>query len=232
MTGFDVLVLIIVGVSALLAFARGFVREFLSMTALGIAILAVLWGLPVFREPVRSMIEPGWIADTATVVGLFLLVYIAVRVLTGRIHEWVHDSEPLGLIDRTAGILFGVARGFAIMAIGTMIITSVAKEDKLPKFLTSARFYPFMVITADALKHLAPDASKAATDLATGASHSGNEMAKWRKEQEDSVAPEEVGNETKTDAEAAPEAKPEASKTTPTNKAKKQTNSLRVEPGK
>lgn len=226
MTGFDVLVLIIVGVSALLAFARGFVREFLSMTALGIGILAVLWGLPVFREPVRGMIEPGWIADTATVIGLFLLVYIAVRVLTGRIHEWVHDSEPLGLIDRTAGILFGVARGFAIMAIGTMIITSVAKENMLPKFLTSARFYPFLVITADALKHLAPDASKAATDLASGASQSGNDIAKWRKGQENAVISELV----EPDAGTTPEPKKDAEKSTP--KPKKQANSLRIEPGK
>jgi membrane protein required for colicin V production len=224
MTGFDVLVLIIVGVSALLAFARGFVREFLSMTALGIAILAVLWGMPVFREPVREVIEPGWIADTATVIGLFLLVYIAVRVLTGRIHEWVHDSEPLGLIDRTAGILFGVARGFAIMAIGTMIITSVAKEDKLPKFLTTAKFYPFLVITADALKHLAPDASKAATDLAAGAAQSGNDVAKWRKEQEDTPLQEQLPN-----TDVAPASDEDTPKAKPKDNSKAQSNALRIE---
>ena len=39
MNGFDILVLIVVGISALLAFARGFVRELLSMAALVIGCL-------------------------------------------------------------------------------------------------------------------------------------------------------------------------------------------------
>lgn len=180
MNGFDVLVLVVVGVSAILAFARGFVREVLSMAALAIGILAVLWGLPIFREPVRGVIEPGWIADTVTVIGLFLLVYIAVRVLTGRIHEWVHDSEPLGILDRTAGILFGVARGFAIMALGVLVITTIAKKELLPRFLTTSSFYPFLVITGNVLQNLAPDASKTASDMAKEATEAGEELAVWR----------------------------------------------------
>lgn len=180
MNGFDILVLIIVGISALLAFARGFVREVLSMAALAIAILAAVWGLPVFREPVRTMVKPDWVADTATVVCIFLLIYIAVRVLTGRIHEWVHDSEPLGMIDRTAGILFGVARGFAIMAIGVLIITSVAKKEMRPKFMTEAQFYPFLFITAEALKVFTPNAAKTYGDVVKNAGDAGQTVAKWR----------------------------------------------------
>ncbi|WP_240008050.1 CvpA family protein [Pseudaquidulcibacter saccharophilus] len=179
MNGFDVLVLIIVGVSALLAFARGFVREFLSMTALALAILAVLWGLPVFRDPVKDALNTeSWIANTITVITIFLLVYVAIRVLTGRIHEWVHDSEPLGVIDRTAGILFGVARGFVIISIAVITFISVAKEDKWPKILKDAKFFPFLVLTGDALKSLAPEATKAAIDTAVTASHKGEETAK------------------------------------------------------
>lgn len=178
MSGFDVLVLFVVGLSAVLAFARGFVREALSMAALAIAVLAVLWGFPVFREPVRGVVEPGWVADVATVGGIFLLVYIAVRVATGRIHEWVHDSEPLGILDRTAGLLFGVARGFIVLAVALTSVTSLAPPSMLPKSLTGARFYPFVMITADALKHLAPQAGQAATDMARGAAKAGEDMAR------------------------------------------------------
>lgn len=230
MTGFDVLVLIIVGVSALLAFARGFIRELLSMAALAIAILAVLWGLPVLREPVRKMFDndQGWIADTITVVGLFVVVYVAVRVLTGRIHEWVHDSEPLGMLDRTAGILFGVARGFIIMAIGVLIITSIAKESMRPRFLTSAKFYPFLVLTGEALKSLAPSASSAASDLARSASQSGTDIAKWRSDNEN---PTNIGNEVSNSIDDNAE-KPKAATKKNEEKPKKRENALTIEPEK
>lgn len=184
MTGFDILVLIVVGISALLAFARGFVREFLSMIALVLAVLAAIWGLPVFGEAVRGMVQPNWIANTVTVVSLFLLVYVAVRVLTGRIHEWIHDSEPLGILDRSAGILFGVARGFILVATVILGLTSVVKTEKLPKTISDAQFYPFLVITADALKNFAPNATKAATDAAKDAAIAGEGAAQWQKDNE------------------------------------------------
>jgi membrane protein required for colicin V production len=177
MTGFDIVILLVVAVSAVLAFARGFVREALSMAAMFIAILAVLWGFPMLRMPMRDIVETGWIADAVTVGLIFVLVYISVRVATGRIHEWIHDSEPLGILDRTAGLLFGVARGFALMAIAALVVTSVAPPSMLPTSLREAKFYPVVMLTADALKHLAPQAGQAATDMARGASAMGEDLA-------------------------------------------------------
>jgi membrane protein required for colicin V production len=177
MTGFDIVILLVVAVSALLAFARGFVREALSMAAMFIAILAVLWGSPMLRAPMRDMIETGWIADAVSVGLIFILVYIAVRVATGRIHEWIHDSEPLGILDRTAGLLFGVARGFILMAVAALVVTSVAPPTMLPTSFREAKFYPVVMLTADALKHLAPRAGQAATDVARNASAMGENLA-------------------------------------------------------
>jgi membrane protein required for colicin V production len=187
MTGFDIVILAVVAVSAVLAFARGFVREALSMAAMFIAILAVLWGFPLMRTPMRGVIETGWMADAVTIGVIFVLVYIAVRVATGRIHEWVHDSEPLGILDGTAGLLFGVARGFVLMAVAALVVTSVAPPSMLPKSLKEAQFYPVVMLTADALKHLAPQAGQAATDMARTAKNAGEDLA---------GIPRESGSET------------------------------------
>lgn len=177
MTGFDIVILLVVAVSAGLAFARGFVREALSMAAMFIAILAVLWGFPLMRTPMREVVETGWMADAVTIGVIFILVYIAVRVATGRIHEWVHDSEPLGILDRTAGLLFGVARGFVLMAVAALVVTSVAPPSMLPTSLKEAKFYPVVMLTADALKHLAPQAGQAATDMGRAAKTAGEDLA-------------------------------------------------------
>lgn len=190
MTGFDVVILAVVAISAVLAFARGFVREALSMAAMFVAILAVLWGFPLMREPMREVIDTGWIADVATIGIIFVLVYIAVRVATGRIHEWVHDSEPLGILDRTAGLLFGVARGFALLAVAALVVTSVAPPSMLPKSFKEAQFYPVVMLTADALKHLAPQAGQAATDMARGAAAAGEDLAGTRRTASDALSNE------------------------------------------
>jgi membrane protein required for colicin V production len=181
MNGFDIAILGIVAISALLAFARGFVREALSMAAMFVAILAVLWGFPLLRAPMRGMISTGWLADAATVGGIFIIIYVAVRVATGRIHEWIHDSEPLGILDRTAGLLFGVARGFALVGVACLVVTSIAPPSMLPKSFQEARFYPMVMLTADALKHLAPQAGQAATNMARGAAAAGEGLAQSQK---------------------------------------------------
>ena len=214
MNGFDIAILLIVAISALLAFARGFVREALSMAAMFIAILAVLWGFPVFREPMRGMIETGWLAVAATVAGIFILVYIAVRVATGRIHEWIHDSEPLGILDRTAGLLFGVARGFALVGVVCLVVTSIAPPSMLPKRFVEAKFYPMVMLTADALKHLAPQAGQAATNMARGAAAAGEGLAQARKGDTgnlvDSSVDEEPIKDQKTPAWDLPPPKPKS----------------------
>lgn len=198
MTGIDIIVLIVVGVSALLAFARGFVREFLSMSALIVAILAVIWSFPIIRDPMRNLTEPAWVADTISVVSVFIIVYVIIRVITGRIHEWVHDSEPLGMLDRAAGIAFGVLRGFAIMSIIVIAISSVAKPEKLPKFLKDAKFYPFLVLFGDSLEALIPDASKTAANLAKSASEAGQDIANLKKVSNSSNSETIEGSEENT----------------------------------
>lgn len=177
MTWFDILTLSVLGLSAVLAYARGFVREFLSMLALALAILAVLWAFPLARGPARGLIEIGWLADLAVIGLVFLAVYVVVRVITGRIHEWVHDSEPLGILDRAAGLVFGVARGLALLAVAALVVQAAVPPRLLPQAVREARFYPLIMLTADALKTLAPEAGRAATSLARGAAAAGEGMA-------------------------------------------------------
>lgn len=203
MTGFDIVILAVVAISALLAFARGFVREALSMAAMFIAILAVLWGFPLMRTPMRGLIETGWISDAVTIGTIFILVYIAVRVATGRIHEWVHDSEPLGILDRTAGLLFGVARGFVLMAVAALVVTSVAPTSMLPKSFREAQFYPIVMLTADALKHLAPKAGQAATDMARTAKTAGEDLAGVPRESTNALSPSVDGAAQKDEDKAS-----------------------------
>lgn len=180
MNGFDVVAILIVLASALLAMARGFVREVLSIAALIAGALGVLWAFPVFRETVRTAIEPGWLADIATVAGIFLAIYIAVTLVTIQIHKAVHSVGPIGFLDRSAGFAFGLVRGFAILGLAVIILRAAAPADLVPKWLTESRLYPVVSLSADALAAFAPKARDKAGELATDATEAGEAEAQRR----------------------------------------------------
>ena len=61
--GFDVVVLVILLISLIIALQRGFLREMLSLVALLLAgvITLFVWGR--FRFQVQEIISPSWLAD-------------------------------------------------------------------------------------------------------------------------------------------------------------------------
>lgn len=161
-TAFDAVVLGVLLLSGLLALVRGFVRETLSAAAFIAAALGAIWMLPVLREPLRDMIQPNWAADVAGVVGAFLLIYLAVTLVTSSIAKQLGRGEEPGLLDRLAGLAFGVARGLVILALFVLAYAWVRPNEPSP-WLTEARLYPLISSTAAALQELAPESSRVAT---------------------------------------------------------------------
>jgi membrane protein required for colicin V production len=166
MTAFDLTTLVILGVSGLLAFARGFVREVFSIAALIAGGASALYGYPVVRPIVGGWIGTEWLATVATGLGLFFTVYVIVTIVTIQLHNLIHKSQTVGLLDRTAGGLFGLARGLVIVALAVVVLRAATPPDKLPDWLTQAQLYPVTALTAEALVSLAPEGSPLAVDTA------------------------------------------------------------------
>jgi membrane protein required for colicin V production len=162
-TAFDAVVLGVLLVSGLLALVRGFLRELLSVSAFIAAALGAIWMLPVLREPARSVIQPGWAADIAAVFAVFLLVYLAVTLVTSSMSRHMRGGDEPGLLDRIAGLAFGLVRGVVLLALFVIVYTNVMPEDRANTWLTQARLYPLVNSTAVALMELAPDSSQIAT---------------------------------------------------------------------
>lgn len=139
MNMFDLGVLIIIGLSALLSFYRGFVSEILS---LGGWIAASYVSLR-FLEPATDFIRPhignASIAVAVAAIGLFFITLILFSIVTGMIIKFSKLNERAGLLDNLVGLCFGIARGSLIVAIGFFVLT---------KFFTSEEDYPKTVRTA------------------------------------------------------------------------------------
>lgn len=119
LNGFDTVVLLVLIISALYAFARGFMREVISIAALLFAAVATLFVYGQFRSTMRGIISPSELADGILILGTGFLSYFLAAIILARLGKTIGGEKP-GLIDRLLGAGFGIARGLLIAALFVM----------------------------------------------------------------------------------------------------------------
>jgi membrane protein required for colicin V production len=137
MTWVDAVILAVLAISALLAFLRGFVREVLGIGAWIGAALAAAWGLDLVRAPLHRWVGPAWV-DLVGFCGIFLVVLIVLMLVARFVGRAVRHS-PLGGVDRTLGLLFGLARGAALVILAYIVAGMVVPIDHWPDPVRQAR---------------------------------------------------------------------------------------------
>ncbi|MCB2108691.1 MAG: CvpA family protein [Rhodobacteraceae bacterium] len=161
--GLDIAVIVVLLVSALLAFMRGFVHEILSIGAWVGAVLCAMYGLPYVRPFANDLIPFTWAADGAAAIALFLIGLLVLSLITNTLSKSVKASA-LNALDRSLGFLFGLARAAVILAIMLMVGDWLMGPDKRPDWMQSAKTLPLIQITADGIKQIIPDQLMAAED--------------------------------------------------------------------
>ena len=140
----DAVVIAIIVVSALLAFLRGFVRELLGIGAwVGAAAVAV-WGYRSWQPRFLGWIGNPDLADPAASPPCSLGALILFSVLAGMLGGVVRMSL-LGGLDRTLGIVFGLARGAVLVAAAYIGLGLVVEPARWPPPLQQARTAPLVV---------------------------------------------------------------------------------------
>lgn len=122
-TGFDVVVLLVLLISLIMAAQRGLARELTSLLALLIASAIALFVYGRFRFAAQDFISPSWLADGALGLGTFAFAYMLMVFLLSGIVKSL-KGKNVGLIDRLFGAGFGVMRGLLVAALGVMLLTS------------------------------------------------------------------------------------------------------------
>ena len=141
MTWVDFVVVGVVAVSGLLALSRGFVREVLGLGAwLGAAAFAY-WGTPLARPQFERWISsPEWVAPI-TAAALFIGSLLILMLVSGWIGSLVRASV-LGGLDRTLGLVFGLARGALLIVFAYIAAGMVIPIDQWPGVVQRARLLP------------------------------------------------------------------------------------------
>ncbi|SVD24310.1 uncharacterized protein METZ01_LOCUS377164 [marine metagenome] len=154
----DLVVLGVVVLSALFAFYRGFVRETLAICGWVGAAFATVWLLPLGREYTREWIDLPWLSDFIAGAAIFLSALVVFWFFIHFIVSRVKDS-PLNSLDRSLGLLFGVARGVFVLALLYMVASQAAwrEEDSTPSWVLQARSLPMIDYAAILIVALVPE---------------------------------------------------------------------------
>ena len=144
MTGFDLLVLGIVGLAAVGGFMRGFVQEVVSLAAWVFAAIAIR----VLHTPVTLQLGEylGTSLTTAILAFALLLLipYAAMKVIANNLGK-VTRGSVLGPIDRVLGFGFGALKGMVVTVIAFSLL--VLGYDTMwgysgrPSWIATARSY-------------------------------------------------------------------------------------------
>jgi len=138
MTWVDLAVLGFIAISGLLAFGRGLVREVMGIGAWAGAIAAAIVGLPLMRGTVSNYLHAKEWIDPVTFVIIFLVTLTVLMLVAHAIGRVVRESA-LGGVDRTLGLVFGLARGAVIVVIAYIVGGMIAPIDHWPDAVLDAR---------------------------------------------------------------------------------------------
>lgn len=124
----DWVILAVIGVSTLISLIRGFVREVLSL----VAWIAAFWLALTFSDLVAPhllfLAESEVVRTITAFVALFVLALIGFAVVNYLIAKLV-DQTGLSGTDRAVGMVFGLARGFVLVAAALLVATLAGSGD-------------------------------------------------------------------------------------------------------
>lgn len=155
LSGFDIIILLLLGGGAVTGFLRGFVQESLSLAAL-IAALAVL---RIAHEPFSLWLSEAVGTETGAAVLAFTLILAIVwgggKFIAARLGAGARRSF-IGPFDRLLGAGFGLFKGLLVASIGFMLFSLAydmlytADADR-PQWLIESRTYPLMRASSTAV---------------------------------------------------------------------------------
>jgi membrane protein required for colicin V production len=154
MTGFDIIVLVIVGVGAVGGFMRGLVAEVASLAAWVLALFAIRYLHTDLTAFLYDYVGTPTGAAVLAFALLLLIPYAGMKLLANNI-SGVTRNSVLGPIDRVLGFGFGAIKGaiIAILAFSVLVLgyDTVWGPKGRPDWITTARTYQVIDASSVAL---------------------------------------------------------------------------------
>ena len=152
----DILLLVVMLISGLLAMIRGFMREVLSIGAWIVAALVTLYTFARAAPIAQQYFSSESVAKAVTIGTIFLLTLLVVSIVTVKISDMILDSR-VGALDRTLGFLFGLGRGLIIVVVAFLFFAWLVPDRSQPQWVRGAKSRVVLQSTGQWLISMLPD---------------------------------------------------------------------------
>lgn len=167
MTWFDAVVLAVIVLSAVMSLGRGLIREAFSVVSFVIGGLAAFYALAFFEKPLKSVISPkdeSMLPAAILVIVGFIAAYSLAAFLGGRLSKLIHSSPEIGVVDRIAGAVFGIARGLLASILFVLLMQQVLPDNATPQPIAKSVSYSYLSGAASWIRSTVPGFVKSATE--------------------------------------------------------------------
>lgn len=163
---FDMIVITVIGLSALLSFFRGFIREILSLGAWVVASLITLYSFLDVAAWIEPQVKNSVVASGLAAMGTFIASLILMSIINALLMRILRKGEDVGALDNALGLVFGVMRAMLLVSFAYFAMTIVTPEDEMPDWVTEAKTRSYVAQGAELIAKLAPDYLKAISPAA------------------------------------------------------------------
>jgi len=170
----DILVAVVLFLSALVAFVRGFIREVLTIAGV-VGGLAAAWffspmlfssfrgflGVDPDPETVNKLmgiIPMGYVADGVAYFAVFIVVVIAISIFSHFMAEGV-KSMGMGAIDRTFGVVFGLVRGVLLLGLFYLPFYLFMDQESKTSFFAESQTHFYLETVSGFLSGFLPESA-------------------------------------------------------------------------
>jgi membrane protein required for colicin V production len=154
-TALDIVVILLILLSAGYAAWRGFLSETLTIFDWAAAAFGCLYFGPFLIPMMRGLIATPWIAVLLAYAVVFLIIFIPLSFLSHRFSQSVKNS-PIGPLDRAMGIAFGVVRGLVMVGLVYLAYTYFVPVREQAPFVRQAQTLPMIQATGEIILSLVP----------------------------------------------------------------------------
>lgn len=170
MNPLDLAIIAVIALSGVFAFARGLVREVLSIAAWVGAAAITLYGFNYAYGIIFRFVTTPLLADLIAGAGLFVISLIVLTILTGYMARFVHSSA-LSPIDRTLGLIFGLARGVVLVSLAYLVVDVSLPQNDRPGWIKEAKSERFLAKGAEMLREALPESLQVRSAAAADDAH-------------------------------------------------------------
>lgn len=163
---FDTIVIAVFGLSCLIAFFRGFMREMLSLGAWVGAGLITVYAFPSVAAWLQPKVNHQMVSVGLAALGTYIISLIVISGFNSLLVKYAKDGADVGMMDNALGLLFGALRGAFIVSLGYLLMSYAMDEDNMPEAVKAAVTQPFAREGAKLLARIAPQYLEEMTELA------------------------------------------------------------------